>query len=288
MSVYVDITDEVLVPEKVLNFVRSPQAGAIVYFGGITRDSFQGKEVVSLAYEAHPKLAIKTLRSIADESLTKFPGIHKAAIVHKTGPVPVATESVMIAVSSTHRKEGWLAGEWILERVKENAEIWKIEEYSDGSNTYKENETSNYNTNEFTSWMERIEIVPHETGLQSEYGVVFSNTGVFSRIPLGSSLSHDDLANFNNLSVTFLWTKTFSCRILHMGSGTTSSFGGGSHLENTLVSNRKRRLDFVAHQRNQLGGEHGVFSSEMQIMLTKIFQVDGKDDGRDQKYYSPA
>ncbi|KAG7831623.1 hypothetical protein KL920_001143 [Ogataea angusta] len=143
MSVFVNITDKPLNSAEVLNHVRDPHAGAIVYFGGTTRNTFEGKEVVSLAYEAHPRLAIRTLESIANEAKAKFPSVHKIAIVHRTGVVPVATESVMIAVSSTHRKEGWLCGEWVLEKVKERAEIWKIEKYADGDSVYKENEVSN-------------------------------------------------------------------------------------------------------------------------------------------------
>ncbi len=52
-------------------------------------------------------------------------------------------ESVLVTLSSTHRQEGWEAAIWILEKVKEKAEIWKKENYTDGSSSWKENDTSN-------------------------------------------------------------------------------------------------------------------------------------------------
>ena len=43
--------------------------------------------------------------------------------------MPIAEESILIAVSATHRQAAWRAGEEALERVKEKVEIWKLEEF---------------------------------------------------------------------------------------------------------------------------------------------------------------
>lgn len=43
--------------------------------------------------------------------------------------MPIAEESILIAVSAPHRQAAWRAGEEALERVKERVEIWKLEEF---------------------------------------------------------------------------------------------------------------------------------------------------------------
>ncbi|ODV85667.1 hypothetical protein CANARDRAFT_7045 [[Candida] arabinofermentans NRRL YB-2248] len=141
--------------KQLLDFVKTPKAGSVIYFGGITRDNFKDKKVESLSYEAHSKLALKTLSNIANLAFEKFTDlnpeiddltpayIHKIAIVHRLGLVPISEESIIITVSSSHRSEGWKCGEWLLEQIKKLVEIWKIENYNDDKSTWKVNETSN-------------------------------------------------------------------------------------------------------------------------------------------------
>lgn len=138
------LTTQPLDPLLMINFVKSPDCGAVVYFGGTTRDNMDGKGVAHLSYDAYIPMALKTLTKIAEDARNKWsnPGgkVQKIGIVHRLGAVPVCEESVVIAISAMHRTEAWEAGEWILERIKESAEIWKNEQYNDGSSTWKENE----------------------------------------------------------------------------------------------------------------------------------------------------
>ena len=102
---------------------------------------FQGKVVTRLDYQAYSKLAIKTMAGIlraANEQFsrsghtpegTKVPTLIKCAVHHRLGTVPVGEPSIVIAVSSPHRKESFLACEFILEEVKMKAQIWKREFY---------------------------------------------------------------------------------------------------------------------------------------------------------------
>jgi molybdopterin synthase catalytic subunit len=50
-------------------------------------------------------------------------------MIHRLGVVPIAEESILIAVSSPHRQAAWRAGEEALEECKDRAEIWKLEEF---------------------------------------------------------------------------------------------------------------------------------------------------------------
>lgn len=65
------LTMEPLVPSTGIDFVKkgTPEAGAVVYFGGITRNSFQGKPVQHLAYDCYVPMALRTLERIAKEAL---------------------------------------------------------------------------------------------------------------------------------------------------------------------------------------------------------------------------
>lgn len=141
-NIRVFLTKQPLDPVLMINFVKSPKCGAVVYFGGTTRDSMDGKGVVHLSYEAYVPMALKTLSKIAREAREKWSQVHKVGIVHRLGAVPVCEESVIITVSASHRKEAWQAGEWILERIKESLEIWKDEKYEDGTHTWKENQAT--------------------------------------------------------------------------------------------------------------------------------------------------
>lgn len=51
------------------------------------------------------------------------------AMIHRLGIVPIAEESILIAVSSPHRQAAWRAGEEALEECKQKVEVWKREEF---------------------------------------------------------------------------------------------------------------------------------------------------------------
>ena len=51
------------------------------------------------------------------------------SMVHRLGIVPIAEESILIAVSAPHRGEAWKGGEELLELCKDKVEVWKLEEF---------------------------------------------------------------------------------------------------------------------------------------------------------------
>jgi molybdopterin synthase catalytic subunit len=99
--------------------------------------------VTKLEYTSYSKLAIKTMANIlrsAHQLATRnehaassqphyVSALVKCAVYHRLGTVPVGEPSIVIAVSSPHRKEAFVACEYILEEVKEKAQIWKREYY---------------------------------------------------------------------------------------------------------------------------------------------------------------
>ncbi|KAL1836602.1 hypothetical protein VTJ49DRAFT_4891 [Mycothermus thermophilus] len=135
---WVALTSSPLEIQSVVDRVRSPQAGAIVLFAGTTRDSFEGKTVVDLRYEAYAPLALRSMLDIACKVKERH-GLKGVAMVHRLGVVPVGEESILIAVSSPHRQAAWRAGEEALEECKARVEVWKREEFADGEGVWRAN-----------------------------------------------------------------------------------------------------------------------------------------------------
>lgn len=116
----------------VRNAVGDGSHGAILVFEGVTRNHFEGRPVMELSYEAWPEMAIPQMEAIGAEIASKWPGT-QCAMVHRTGVVPLAEASVVIAVSSGHRGPCYEASRYAIEQLKARVHIWKKEIYADGS-----------------------------------------------------------------------------------------------------------------------------------------------------------
>lgn len=122
---------------KYVNYVSASQAGAIATFSGTTRDTFEGKTVVELRYEAYVPMAIRQMKSICSSARSSW-DIHSIAVVHRLGTVPVGEMSVFIAVSAVHRADALDACKFLIDELKASVPIWKKEVYSNGE-VWKEN-----------------------------------------------------------------------------------------------------------------------------------------------------
>ena len=101
----VEITPDALNPTDDMEWVSEPCCGAICSFVGITRDTFEGRKVVTLEYEAYKDMAEHTLRALCQTGKQRWE-IEKMSVRHRIGRVDVGEASVVIVVSSKHRKEG--------------------------------------------------------------------------------------------------------------------------------------------------------------------------------------
>ena len=116
---------------RLLESVANDAAGANVLFTGTTRGVTAGvlnnRLTSRLVYEAHEPLASAVLARLRDEAVAQY-GLTACAIVHRLGEVAVGETSVAIATSAPHRREAFAAAEWLMERIKREAPIWKCEE----------------------------------------------------------------------------------------------------------------------------------------------------------------
>jgi molybdopterin synthase catalytic subunit len=116
---------------RLLGFVRTPAAGAIVTFTGTVRAMSRERRVVELEYEAYRGMALDWLGRLASRSRGDFP-VARVALAHRLGVVPVSEDSVAIAVSAAHRAAAFDACRAVIEGLKADVPIWKRERYEGG------------------------------------------------------------------------------------------------------------------------------------------------------------
>uniref|UniRef100_A0A7S2SVJ8 Molybdopterin synthase catalytic subunit n=1 Tax=Rhizochromulina marina TaxID=1034831 RepID=A0A7S2SVJ8_9STRA len=123
---HVYVWDGPLCVEELVAHVNVPTAGAIATFSGVTRNSFGGRTVTHLEYEAYTAMAEKKMREICADIREQWQ-VERIAIEHKLGGCPVGETSIIIAVSSAHRKEALAAVEYAINTLKATVPIWKKE-----------------------------------------------------------------------------------------------------------------------------------------------------------------
>lgn len=136
---YVEVGYEPLDSQRAVELVTHPSAGAISTFVGTTRDNFQGKKVVRLEYEGYTPMAVSELRKICVTIREKWPEVVGVALFHRLGVVQVAEASVIVAVSSPHRREALEACAFAIDTLKATVPIWKSEQYEGDARMWKEN-----------------------------------------------------------------------------------------------------------------------------------------------------
>lgn len=135
----VEVTQTPLDVQRVVDAVAHASAGAISSFVGTTRDHFQGKRVLRLEYEGYEPMAASELRKICAQTRRQWPGVVRIALVHRLGVVPVKEASVVVAVSSPHRRDAIEACAFAIDALKASVPIWKSEQYEGDERVWKEN-----------------------------------------------------------------------------------------------------------------------------------------------------
>jgi MoaE-MoaD fusion protein len=125
------LSDEPLSLDRVVDEVRSDEAGAIATFTGTTRERSRGRSVVRLDYEAYEGMAERVMAEIADGLHARY-ALTAIAIHHRIGTVGVGETSVAIAVSAPHRGDALAACRDAIDELKERVPLWKKEVYAGG------------------------------------------------------------------------------------------------------------------------------------------------------------
>jgi len=115
-----------------------PNAGGIVLFSGDVRNHNNGKSVLYLEYEAYVPMAEKTIQEIVQSAIQQW-NLHYAIAVHRIGTLEISESAVVVVTSHSHRKEAYEANQYIMDRIKNEAPIWKCEHYTDGTYVWGKN-----------------------------------------------------------------------------------------------------------------------------------------------------
>lgn len=118
---YARVVDGPIAIDPLLDRVRSPEAGAVVTFYGVTR------EVPELEYEAYAEMAERQIGEIVETAIERH-NLCAAAAEHRTGTVVRSEPSVVVVASAPHREQAFAGAREIIDRIKEMAPIWKKEE----------------------------------------------------------------------------------------------------------------------------------------------------------------
>ena len=125
--------------DEVVAHLKAPEDGAVVVFDGIVRNHTGARATLYLEYEAYEPMALAKMRHIGADIRAQFP-IHRIAMVHRLGRLEIGETSVLIAVSSPHRRCAFDACRFAIDTLKATVPIWKKEYFADGA-VWAEGET---------------------------------------------------------------------------------------------------------------------------------------------------
>ena len=117
--------------QTVIDAVSGPDHGGVVSFTGVVRNVTKGRAVTRLEYEAFAPMAQKVFRAIAAEARTQWPAV-RIAVMHRVGTLAPGDLAVVIAASAPGRHDAFAACSHTIERLKQDAPIWKKEFFDDG------------------------------------------------------------------------------------------------------------------------------------------------------------
>ncbi|HTX01444.1 MAG TPA: molybdenum cofactor biosynthesis protein MoaE [Acidimicrobiales bacterium] len=118
---------------EALSWVSDPGCGAVVLFSGVVRDHADGRPGVSvLEYEAYEEQVVPHLARIAAEARRRWPSLARLVAIHRAGALAVGEVAVVVVVSTEHREAAFEAGRFVIDTIKAEVPIWKLETWEGG------------------------------------------------------------------------------------------------------------------------------------------------------------
>lgn len=103
--------------------------GAVCCFVGTVRDRNAGDgagTVAAMELEHYPGMTEKSIEAMAHEAFCRF-DILGARLIHRVGVLAPPDQIVLVAVTSAHRGQSFLACEFLMDYLKTQAPFWKKE-----------------------------------------------------------------------------------------------------------------------------------------------------------------
>lgn len=103
-----------------------------IFCGQVRADSLANNKVMGIEYTCYESMAINILNEKLEELKLQF-DVLNLIVIHSKGFVPVGGISVMLFITSSHRKQALAAQEALLPIIKFEVPIWKKEIFEDHS-----------------------------------------------------------------------------------------------------------------------------------------------------------
>ncbi len=126
------LTREPIDSRALVEELKRGKDGAVVVFEGIVRNHSRDRATLYLEYESYEPMALEKMREITAEVKRDFP-VDRIGIVHRLGRLEIGEASVVIVVTSGHRREAFEACRYTIDRLKRIVPIWKKEFFADGA-----------------------------------------------------------------------------------------------------------------------------------------------------------
>lgn len=112
--------------------MQDPRVGAVCSFVGCVREHNDGSAVASMELEHYPGMTEKAIEAMIDEALRRF-DIYAVRVIHRVGLLLPLEQIVLVAVTSAHRGQSFLACEFLMDYLKTQAPFWKKEQTPQGA-----------------------------------------------------------------------------------------------------------------------------------------------------------
>jgi molybdopterin synthase catalytic subunit len=109
--------------------VGDSRVGAVCSFVGTVRGS---NDVTAMELEHYPGMTERAIEAMIDDAHRRF-DIFAARVVHRVGALKPGDPIVMVAVTSAHRHQSFLACEFLMDYLKTQAPFWKKETTPQGA-----------------------------------------------------------------------------------------------------------------------------------------------------------
>ena len=106
--------------------------GAVAAFVGTVRDRNDGLGVSAMELEHYPGMTERAIEAMIDEACKRFE-IRGARVIHRVGLLQPQDQIMMVAVTSAHRGQAFLACEFLMDYLKTQAPFWKKEQTPEGA-----------------------------------------------------------------------------------------------------------------------------------------------------------
>jgi molybdopterin converting factor subunit 1 len=120
------VTDEALALDRYVALASDPSFGALTSFIGTVRSPNFGQEVRYIDYQGYETMILGQMKRAAGELRERF-DLGRVVFAHRLGKLEPGEASIIITISSKHRRDALSATHAAIDRLKEILPVWKLE-----------------------------------------------------------------------------------------------------------------------------------------------------------------